>query len=497
MKKSLMKKAFAALTAVMTTSTLAISLGSSAANTDDLNSGHAHLITSSVSATIPVKKDIVAFNPAEYQIHEPNIVYTYDITPANFTSSGAKIRTKDSSNQPIEIDVHKGELAAIIGIGDEGDTTSNMVSGSDKKTGTITFGKNNTETAKKVGNKETATTINVNEQHKFTHLMNIAIDANWIYNPEDGTTGVDKQKNPPGVYRYKIEDVTAADTFIRAGVDDGGAGNSLYLDVYTKYNTAQDGLVIYGYVLFREDTTNADTSIEYTEQITPSDEIKTEGFVTSSEGDDDENGTLVDLADASFDTYKTYNVRIEKAVEGDLADRHHQFPFEVKLSNAVVTSLADFTIMDTNGSKVEYALDASGNCSSNAFKLAHGESVTLIGLPKITKVMVTEENDKDDVYTASAYINDAQTQIIKDADASTAANSIALDKGEKASLKTEYEFNTKGNTDVIKIKNTLSDVSVTGLLFSIAPFVFITLAGAALLIFVLRSRRPGRDDSII
>ena len=79
MKKSLMKKAFSALTAIMTTTTMAASFNVFAANTNDLNTGHAHIIDDTVTAIIPVKKDIVAFNPEEKDVHEPNIVYTYDI----------------------------------------------------------------------------------------------------------------------------------------------------------------------------------------------------------------------------------------------------------------------------------------------------------------------------------------------------------------------------------------------------------------------------------
>lgn len=94
-------------------------------------------------------------------------------------------------------------------------------------------------------------------------------------------------------------------------------------------------------------------------------------------------------------------------------------------------------------------------------------------------------------------INSTATQLIKGTDASTAAESIALEKNEKSSLKTAYEFKTKGSTDVIEFTNTLSDVSVTGLLFSIAPFIFITLTGALLLVFVIKRRNPNKNENII
>lgn len=496
MKKTLMKKAIAAVTAFMTASTMAISMSVFAAQTNDLNTGDAIVLTTSASSvTIPIKKDIVAFNSGGYDIHEPNIVYTYDVTAANVTN--AKIRTKDSSDHSIEIEVKNGPIEAVRAIGDSGNTSAVMTSSGDTKTGTLTFGSINTESAKKTGNKETADTISVDSDHKFTKQLNITVDANWIYNPTDGTTGADNQVKAPGVYRYKIEDVTEADTFTNAGVVDGGAGNILFLDVYTKYNDAHDGLLIYGYVLFREDTSQDNTTIEYISTTTDKEEVKTSGFVTDSEGDDNGDGTLVDLGDATFDMYKTYNVTVKKSVAGDLADRHHQFPFELNLSNSVITSLADFTIIDISGSKVEYHLAADGSCTSDNLKLQHGEQVTLVGLPANTFIMVTETNDKDDVYTVSAKLNGTAQQLIKGTDESTANNSIALDKSETASLKNAVEIKTKGSNDVIEVTNTLSDVSVTGLLFSIAPFVLITITGAVLLIYVIKSKKSKKNNNMI
>lgn len=496
MKKSLMTKAIAFVTAFMTASTMAVSMNAFAALTDDLNDGNAIVLTTSAaSVTIPIKKDIVAFNSDGLAIHEPNIVYTYDVSVANVDS--AKIRTKDRNDQPIEIEVNKGILNAVRAIGDSGNTSAVMTSAADKKTGTITFGTNNTATAKKIGNQEEASIISVDTSHKFTKQLNITIDANWIYNTADGTTGANKQVNAPGVYRYKIEDVTAPNTFTEAGVEDGKAGNSLFLDVYTKYNDQQDGLLIYGYVLFRDDTSKDDTTIEYNANITATDEAKTTGFVTDSEGDNDGNGILYDLGDAKFDKYKTYNVIVKKSVAGDLADRHHKFPFKVDLSNSVITSSADFTIINTAGSEVEYHLAADGSYTNNELKLQHDEQVKLVGLPANTFIMVTETNDKDDEYTVSAKLNGTGTQLIKGTDAGTANNSIVLGKNQTASLNETFEVKSKGEADAIEFTNTLSDVSVTGLLFSIAPFILITLTGAVLLIYVIKSKKHKNDNSVI
>ena len=51
--------------------------------------------------------------------------------------------------------------------------------------------------------------------------------------------------------------------------------------------------------------------------------------------------------------------------------------------------------------------------------------------------------------------------------------------------------------DQIVVTNTLKDISVTGLLFNIAPFAFITAAGAALIgLFMKNKKKKGADNMI-
>ena len=56
--------------------------------------------------------------------------------------------------------------------------------------------------------------------------------------------------------------------------------------------------------------------------------------------------------------------------------------------------------------------------------------------------------------------------------------------------------NTSAN-DKIEFTNALKDISVTGLLFSIAPFVFITAAGAVLLGLLIRNKKNSGKKSKI
>ena len=50
---------------------------------------------------------------------------------------------------------------------------------------------------------------------------------------------------------------------------------------------------------------------------------------------------------------------------------------------------------------------------------------------------------------------------------------------------------------MIVFTNTLRDISVTGLLFSIAPFAFITIAGIALLGLFMRNKKDEASENRI
>ena len=108
--------------------------------------------------------------------------------------------------------------------------------------------------------------------------------------------------------------------------------------------------------------------------------------------------------------------------------------------------------------------------------------------------MVTEKNDTNDKYTVSMAINSSPTTVKK---GDETGNSFAAEKDEEVSLSATRLLNNDSGTDLITVTNTLTDVSVTGLLFSIAPFILITLTGAVLLIYVIKSKKSKKDNSVI
>lgn len=491
MKTNFMKKTTAFLTAMLTACAVTVSLHTSAVDSPTIDSLPAHkLDTSRTVAEIPIKKDIVLFNSEQKRIPEPNITYDYEIASANVTS--AEISTVDSNSNTVILAVRPGVIEAVTAITDSGNAASAMVTDQDVRFGTITFGADNT--ILKYTNKETSVPYQVSTDYKATKQMNLSVDASKIYDTDgDGTAD-----NEPGVYRYKITDVTTDETYAQSGVTEGIASDTIFLDVYTKYNDAKDNLVIYGYVLLKS-TDGENTSITYKE--TADESAKIDGFVTTAEGDDNGDNEVIP-ADFKGDVYKTYNVDVKKQVAGDLADRQHEFPFEIKLSNDVITNSADFSINDgTTHSVTNFTASSTWNSadvsiSNIDFKLKHGEMISLIGLPAGTKVIVTETNDTEDVYSVSASFN-GNPKNLKNSDNSKTGHAISIPKTDTASLDDYYLINTMTESDKVIITNTLRDVSVTGVLLNIAPFLFITGAGILLCILYLRNKKENHTDNII
>jgi hypothetical protein len=99
MKTKTIKKAFALLT-TLTTALAMTAAQVSAYDSPTRDSSPAHrLPTSSVTADIPIKKDIVLFNSERKRVFSPNIVYQYSIASANVSS--ASISTVDPDNNTV------------------------------------------------------------------------------------------------------------------------------------------------------------------------------------------------------------------------------------------------------------------------------------------------------------------------------------------------------------------------------------------------------------
>ena len=497
MKKTLFKKILTSTATIFAVAAVAVpNVSVFAVDTPTINASPAtKLDTPADTTNVTVNKDIVLFNVDGSDILSPNVTYSYEITPA--TVPNASITTNDSDGNPVTIKVKRGVIGAVSATSDDLATTS-------KVEGTITFGdstdstNNNTNTHST--NKESVTSVDLAK--KVSSSMTISVNANKIYDPQYGETGhTNTQVNGPGVYRYKIEDVTTDAALTDAGITRSykDATNDhdkyIYLDVYTKYNAAKNGLEIYGYVLLKDTDGHGDVSLNYDTTVT-NETIKITGFDTDSENTDKYGDGTVDKANLTSDAYHTYNVEVSKKTAGDLADTQHNFPFKVELTNSTVTSSDDFYYQITKDgtalSAVNVKLPASGSwildgtatSPANDLRLQNGDKIVITGLPEGTSIKVTEKNDTNDKYTVSA--KDTNNTALS---LNNSTSPVSVNAGAAAAMDTAFVVSNTTAGDKIEFTNTLKDISVTGLLFSIAPFVFITIAGVVLLVLVLRNKK--------
>ena len=194
-----------------------LSLTAEAANLGE--SGLVSLTTE--DRTIVIKKDIIAYNPAESDVHAPAISYSYTIASG---SSGKNV--KDANG-----------ISTTTLAGPEGATITDSLTWTASETlQTASGGKANTKT--------------------------ITADFSGVTFPS------------AGVYRYKI---TETATYTNTGVTDENS-HTRYLDVYVKNAATAGTFEIYGYVLFTNDN-NIDGSTTAADEDKATAAAKTEGFV--------------------------------------------------------------------------------------------------------------------------------------------------------------------------------------------------------------------------
>ena len=492
MKKSFFKKVLTSTAAIFTIAALT-AFGTSvyAVESPTLGTDPAYpLETPASTATVTLKKDIVLFNADACQILSPNVIYSYEITSANVTN--ATVTTLGAEDAVIILSVRSGVIEALSTASDVPETTN-------KVEGSITFDAHNIDSEMHDANRNTDTTIYLSK--KVSSSMEITVDASRIYDVDnDGT-----QDNQPGVYRYKIADITSDETLTSSGIQRGSADSTIYLDVYTKYNSNNDGLEIYGYVLLRSTEDGSNVSLEY-DNSAAEETIKITGFDVESENGNVSGGTVM-KADLKSDSYYTYNVEVGHEMAGDLADKQHNFPFRVELSNPVVTSQADFyyqitkdgadktavnTSLSPSGS---WTLDGNSADPANDLQLQSGDKIVITGLPAETKIKVAETNDTDDIYAVSATGNGSSLVLKNDDD--TTGTSISVRNNGTAVMDAEFSVSSIASTDKIVFTGTLKSISITGLTFDIAPFAFITIAGVGLLVLVIRNKKSYASKSKI
>ena len=137
--------------------------------------------------------------------------------------------------------------------------------------------------------------------------------------------------------------------------------------------------------------------------------------------------------------------------------------------------------MTVTGSAAQDPLAASAISGGWSAKIADGASIQYVGIPAGTRISITETNDVTGaVYRVETSGADKELEgenIYKDATSSAAGITIGETAGQKVDANRDVTFT-----------NTLQQISPTGVVLRVAPYILMLAAGVVLLVIARRRR---------
>lgn len=400
--------------------------------------------------TIPLTKSIVFVNANGSAVYEPNITYTYTVTPETVTESTYTVNDGTNSGY-----VHSGVTGGVTGV-------------------SIQFGTT-------IGGTDTTAVTTSAAGVEVERTANLTVDVSKF--------------NKPGIYRYKIAETSSpaavTDAGLTARTSDYNADR--YLDVYIHYvdddndSSTPEVLKMYGAVIFKSTATTAGQ-----DNITTS-TTKTTGYEPSASS----GGDLKD--DATVDRYTTYDFTVKKTVSGSMADKTNNFPFYVNITNTITG--AKYTYFDDPGTGAgaaetiaSAAITKGTDSKESTLKLKDGEYVKFVGVPSNQttelSVVVKELNNTFDQYTPSVTATNG-TITLTSTNAAT-GNAMAASTGSDTTSSFTVKTNDVAN-QVITINNNLTEISPTGVVLRVAPYAL--MLGAGIVLFLLSRRRKEENEA--
>ena len=417
------------------------------------------------SKAVTLNKAIKASNPDHDRVYGPNITYTYAVTAPSADVEGVEIE----DDEGITAETKAGVLTGLY------------VNNTNSTTGTIAW--TNTDILE-------ASSTGVNNTKGLT------IDFSRVVFPSTG------------VYRYKI---TETATYIGTGVAPN-PDNVRYLDVYVKpvttgYNSNENLATnwdIYGVrCIAYIDADNKNIS----ESNVPPNFEKTDAFTTND--------------------YRTYNVTVGKTLVNDPSQNGNRFPFQVDFvdsSNGVlgtgntnfqlITEYSGNVQVDRTAQAATTTVNNTAVAANTIYKaagtapfspgIANGGSVTYVGIPAgLFKVNVSESNNVSGTtytVTATEQIGSATaSDVVFDDPASsgtlsTNGKSVVVAPTQTAAYK-QASANSTGNNVAIQYTNTLNEISPTGYMVRVAPYVGAVLFAGLALFVILAARKKSKKEA--
>ena len=417
---------------------------------------------------VAIGKDLVIYNDGYNASYSPTISYRYTIKPAT-VAAGTKVT--DSNNTTMTV---------TAGIGDaiDGFTADRGYA--------FTLVDFNTQECKEAD--QTQLSMAIRKEIVFTFDLTKFTSA--------------------GVYRYEVKDETPAAQLAAAGIiRPADYEDTKYLDVYvvktidTATGEPTDGFTIAGYVLLDRNVTEVSTAGNekdpgFRSATANETEIPVPGTeIPGDPADPDDDVTVTPgitgvAGDNSFDYYYTYNLEVDKAITGNMADATHPFPFEITISNPGKVTVSKHVYTGTNKSALTAGISENvGGSDDDGFTftyetgLANNGKYYVYGINPLATVNVKETNDTANTYKARAAIDDAST-----------VEFTAVNANGEYSAPAITAANISGASDVLKFENNLTVGTPTGVMTVAAPFAAVTLiAGGAFGLSKIKSKKKDSD----
>lgn len=397
------------------------------------------------SHTITLNKSLIVFNQESISVYEPNINYTYTVGPYTLVDeTQARVKDKDDN---------------IVYVNDG-------VPGGLTVTTTPTFSDANPVNASATGTVVEKPLVLTVHDSVFTKA---------------------------GIFRYVLEDTTNVSTALNTvGITrPSGYSTNRYIDLYVTNNGGS--LVVNNAVIFV-----ATSTLDPATGMIDTSTIKTTGFNEEDDGDSDYTD------DKAADHYYTYNLKVTKTTTGQLADKQHPFPFAIQISSikaAKITKTTDgssYTVETVTSNTV-----GGTNLATPQASLKNGDYIEYCGIPYGASATVSEYNNTYDTYKATGSTRNASTQITLSETELTSSptysgttvvatmQNILIDAG-TAHDETDNKQRVTGTTEA-NFTNQIKDISPTGLVFRVAPYVLMLAAGVSLIVLFAKRRREITD----
>ena len=168
-------------------------------------------------------------------------------------------------------------------------------------------------------------------------------------------------------------------------------------------------------------------------------------------------------------TIRDLKLTIRKEVTGGFGDKTKYFTFTLTSVEGMTSGSFDAVIYRSElGTTVSRRVTLGG--TNDSFTLKDGDYIEIVGLPKEKEVCITEDNG---YYTVAWTL--------------TGGTINSSDGGEI--------FVTLSDDATLAVTNNYNPLSPSGISFTIAPYVFIGVAGTALAgLLVLGKRRKGEQE---